>query len=137
MSEVDKKWVLDQFRFYPLVTVIIDLNNIQFKFIKLISNLNEIRGNGVNFLGIHDNTKNNLMDGEKEYLRKNHIPVLSVNPIREDLLSISKGLITTPHYIILNENNFLGICRDLSRIYEFIIDCPYYLDGLLKNSIHI
>ena len=34
-------------------------------------------------------------------------------------------------------NNFLGICRDLSRIYEFTIDCPYYLDGLLKNSIHI
>ena len=137
LSEVDKKWVLDQFRLYPLVTVIIDLNNIQFKFIKLISNLNEIRGNGVNFLGIHDNTKNNLMAGEEEYLRKNHIPVLSVNPIREDLLSISKGLITTPHYIILNEHNFLGICRDLSRIYEFIIDCPYYLEGLLKNSIYI
>lgn len=133
LSDEDKNWILDKFKFYPLVTIIIDLNNIQLETVKLITNLDEIRFQGVNFLGIHDNTNNDLTIEQEEYFKKNHIPVLSVNFSLKDILSISKNLITTPYHIILNEENFLGISRDLFRVYEFTIDCPYYLEGILKK----
>ena len=104
-----------------------------FKLIK--SSLNEVNNKGINFLGINYFPGEDLTLNYVNYFRKHNLPVLSIIDDDYDylkLLKISKGLITTPYYIVLDKNNFSGIYRDLFEIYNLVINFPHYLEGLLR-----
>lgn len=124
ITDQDRKWMLSQFINYPLITVVIRTHNRLEKLKECYKSIINQSTCGCKILILDDYSTDNT----SEWLSKqSNISYLSIkeNLGPGEILARGKYLITTPYYIILDDDDQWYNKNALKTFYNAIIDNPY------------